>query len=116
MTRHADTDWGYAEFAVAAARLREQGHEVVNPHELDKALWSFDALTMRTVPPLMTRKRVLAFDLGIVLPTCDAIYLLPEWTWSSGAIAECAAAITYELVILLAPGAEAVPAGLVAQS
>ena len=106
MTIYKATDWGSASFAAAAASLRSQGHVAVSPVELDVALWGFDSRKQRKLPEIMTRRRVLAFDIGVVVPSCDAIYMLQNWSKSSGARAELAAALTYGLKVLWEPGAE----------
>jgi hypothetical protein len=108
MTLYKDTDWGSAAFGAAASRVRAQGDVAVSPVELDICLWGFDSRKQSKLPPIMTRRRVLSFDIGTVVPSCDVIYLLRGWSRSSGARAELAAALTYGLEVELEPGAEAI--------
>ena len=115
MSEFQDTDWNFRAFARATLYLRSLGHTVINPAEVDAAVWGFNGLTDRSLPALMTRIRVLAIDLGILLPTCDAIYLLKGWSRSSGACAEVAAAMTYGLEIVYEAGAERGTVGFIAE-
>lgn len=111
MTLYRDTDWGAAAFGAAASRIRHRGDVAVSPVDLDVALWGFDSRKQRKLPAIMTRRRVLAFDIGVVIPTCDVIYMLRGWSRSSGARAELAAALTYGLKVEWEPGAES-PVGI----
>lgn len=81
-------DLNYTAFTVAALDLRYQGHEVVNPHELEKP-----------DEPLL---QIIERDIDALL-TCDAIYMLPGWQNSIGARAEFALAQFAELEIMNPP-------------
>lgn len=73
-------------FHAQAADLRAKGHEVINPAELNSdpnAAW-VDCM----------RKDIAA------LVTCDAIFLLPGWERSRGAIIEHYVARSLELDII----------------
>lgn len=75
-------------FHAAAAKLRADGHEVINPAELcpDKEM-----------PWRECMKRDIA-----ALVQCDAIYLLPGWENSKGATLEHHIADRLGLVVLTA--------------
>ena len=71
-----------AQFDEAAARLRAEGHEPVNPVDLHDV--------RPTDEPTVTKElwnRRLRVDIAALL-TCDAIYLLPGWEDSRGACLE----------------------------
>ena len=57
-------------FKVAEEKIKESGHEVVNPAEINGEG--------------MTREELLALDLRM-LEECDAIYMLKGWQQSCGA-------------------------------
>jgi len=75
MTFRSDSDWNYPAFNAAAAELREAGHDVFNPAE------SFGG---KTSLPLET---YLSEDFRI-LPTMEAIAMLPQWKISKHATLE----------------------------
>jgi hypothetical protein len=85
--------WNFPAFQRAGLFLRALGHIAVVPSEIDKAIWGFDGEP--DLPASMERRRILSLDVGVVLPTCDVIYMLRGWHYSSGAIAEKATAETY---------------------
>lgn len=64
-------DFNFPAFAAAAARLRAQGYEVINPAEHGEV-------------PGMKWADYIRKDLKL-LADCDAIYLLPGWRQSRGA-------------------------------
>ena len=100
-------NYNFDAFYGAKILLEALGFVVVNPADVDKAIWGFDAKRGDRIPLIMTRKRVLAIDIGVLLPTCDAIYLLPGWSESCGAVAEFAAAQTYnDMSIVFSANAE----------
>lgn len=68
------SDLNFPAFHAAAATLRAQGHEVVNPAEINPD---------QTMPWLECMRRDLA-----ALVFCEAIYLLPGWERSNGATLE----------------------------
>lgn len=78
-------------FHEAAARLRELGHEVVNPAELDDP----DHEALAAIP----REVFLRRD-GPLLMGCDAIALLPGWWRSIGARWELAVALGIGMTVL----------------
>jgi hypothetical protein len=57
-------------FKVAEEKIKESGHEVVNPAEIDGEG--------------MTREELLKLDLWM-MEECDAIYMLKGWQQSCGA-------------------------------
>lgn len=64
-------------FNTVATQLREQGHEVVNPAEMEDHSRTLTDIIKQDIEALLT---------------CDAIMMLPEWEWSPGAKAELAVA------------------------
>ena len=81
---------GYVEhnfpaFRAAADRLRSLGYEVVSPAELDDPNLTHEELA--AIPHEVYMRRDLAYLLD-----CDAIYLLPGWTYSKGAALEATVA------------------------
>ena len=113
MTGHPDHN--IPAFDAAAKRLREQGHFVINPHELSTLFgplneidWSFKAVRGELgvgvgleyeVSPRLANA-VMDADLAAVR-SCDAIYLLNGWEDSRGAKKELAEAVKYDLMVLL---------------
>ena len=87
-------DLNFPAFEAAAAILRAEGWHVENPSD-HGVVWGLDW------------QDYLRYDLGR-LATCAAIYLLPGWSRSKGAMLEVNIARQLEMTILLAPGAEAV--------
>lgn len=57
-------------FKAAEVKMKEAGHEVVNPAEIDREG--------------MTREELLMLDLWM-LEECNAIYMLKDWQQSCGA-------------------------------
>ncbi len=84
MTGHPD--FNYATFRNAAARLREAGHDVVNPAELHGNDFDrpFDYYLRRDLAALLT---------------CEAIALLPDWPASRGATLERRVALGLDMPI-----------------
>lgn len=74
MTRHADTDYNYAEFNRVARILREEGYDVMNPAE-----WGLD--------DGRSRREIMEECIAMLL-MCDALILLRGWDESSGASLE----------------------------
>lgn len=76
--------YNFASFDSATATLRSQGHEIVSPAEMDRAL-GFEGLTateadfqaLGGLPAAMRR------DIAALLDV-DAIILLPGWRYSEG--------------------------------
>lgn len=75
-------------FRAAASRLRERGHDVVNPAELDVGNVSG-----------WTRRDFLRRDLPELL-TCEAVAVLPGWRQSEGATFEVYVARWFRMPIL----------------
>jgi hypothetical protein len=85
-------DWNFPAFNAAAAALRAEGWHVENPAEhglVEGAEWA----------------DYLLYDMGR-LATCEAVYLLPGWSKSKGALLEVHVARTTGLDIMFADGAE----------
>ena len=95
-------DHNHRAFNRAARELRGTGFSVVNPAEIGSAFGTPEKLDAE--PALL--KACMDFELER-LRTCDAIYLLPGWERSEGALRELANALGYGLRVIVAP----VPAG-----
>ena len=74
-------DHNFPAFRRAAELLREQGHEVVNPAELDDPTLTHEQLAAKPWADYMRR------DIPLLLE-CDAIFMLPGWSNSKGASLE----------------------------
>jgi hypothetical protein len=103
-------------FDAAAKRLREQGHFVINPHDLTPIFGTAEeiseAFAEAYANPLSNVKSygehcsrmtlaasVMSADLAAVR-SCDAIYLLRGWETSRGAKRELAEAIAHGLTVM----------------
>jgi hypothetical protein len=60
----------FEKFNAAAYRIRRKGHEVVNPLDFCKQNWSWEQCMKVCIEQLIT---------------CDAIFMLPDWSRSNGA-------------------------------
>ena len=99
-------NFNFAAFEAATKRLREQGIEVVSPHEHDLAV-GFDPTTAVLKPdgdPVdFDMKAAILWDLQQVAD-CDGVYMLDGWERSRGANLEIDLArflnkkVFYELV------------------
>lgn len=84
-------------FDRVARQLRDLGHEVISPAELDSneirevALQSEDG-EPGTVTAIETYGEILGRDVRIVIDEADAVALLPNWMKSTGARIEVAVA------------------------
>ena len=80
--------WNFPAFDAEAARLRELGHVVFNPADMDRDA-GFDE-SCGVLPEGFMRE---AFERDIeAIKECDAIVVLPGWLNSTGALAECGVA------------------------
>ena len=95
-------EFNYPTFLKAAARLRDAGHEVVNPAELDNGEtgreWSY----------------YLRRDL-LELLTCDSVAVLPGWERSKGATLEVHVARSLGMPVLDAATMEPPPVETILQ-
>lgn len=105
-------DFNFPAFFEAANKLREDGHTVFNPAERDTKEWGSQRLKSNTGDEnevasnlgfhgaiALARNCFLA-DTHYICTTADAIYLLPGWEKSKGAIAERALGIALGLKIV----------------
>lgn len=82
--------FNFPAFDEAAAQIRARGHHAVNPADLDRAI-GFDG----TGPvPLNFLRVAIARDVQ-ALCECSAIFLLPRWRESEGALTE------YDIALML---------------
>lgn len=84
-------------FDEAAEYLREEGFDVVSPPDMDRAR-GFNAMSLPvdtdwSVLPDGWDKKQLAMECIGAVAECDAVYALPNWSISVGAIAEVAFAV-----------------------
>ena len=88
--------YNFPAFDAVAEELRDEGCEVVNPADLDRAA-GFDPSDLpddwdwNELPDGVDSSEYADRDLD-ALATCDAIYMLPGWRQSTGATAEYAVA------------------------
>lgn len=88
--------YNFPAFDAVAEELRDEGCEVVNPADLDRAA-GFDPEDLpddwdwNELPDGVDSSEYADRDLD-ALATCDAIYMLPGWRRSTGATAEYAVA------------------------
>jgi hypothetical protein len=89
-------DFNFPAFHAAAAKLRAQGHEVLNPAETDHNS-GFDPAGMKGTNAELEHaafdlRAALAFDLTWICTNAETVAVLPNWQRSLGARAEVAAA------------------------
>lgn len=88
--------FNFPAFDEAARRLREKGHVIISPAELDdpdvrtKAMDSADGAPSAELP---SWGALLARDVSIVADLCNALILLPGWAKSRGAKLEAYVAL-----------------------
>lgn len=89
-------EFNFPAFIDAAARLREEGHDVFSPAERDMnegfLPWGMKGEMSELDHVGFSLRDAIAADLDYILRESEAIYLLPEWWDSSGAILELIAA------------------------
>jgi len=78
-------------FFFTAARLRAEGYDVVNPAEINANL---------NVKPSAVWAECMSADIRELM-TCDAVFMLPGWGASRGAILEHHIASALGMVVLL---------------
>jgi hypothetical protein len=84
----------FPSFHEAATALRKLGYDVVNPAELDEA----EGITAETPDSAVDLREAFRRDTSALL-TCDAIALLPGWSYSKGAQAEKALAEAVDMPV-----------------
>ena len=83
-------------FSLGAYRLRQLGHQVFNPMEIDLAFHSLNPHQELEVQDF-DLKAAMCRDLEYIAGThCEAIALLPKWAESKGAPVEVIVGKTYE--------------------
>ena len=100
--------FNFPAFHAAAAKLRDEGHEVFNPAEADIARIGVDPsldnptgdVALAAKRHGLSRRECLAEDLSWIALNADAIALLPGWVLSSGARAEYALAEALGLEVI----------------
>lgn len=89
-------EFNFPAFIEKTAELRAQGHEVFNPAERDMNRGFYPTGLKGTNEELaelnFDLREAIADDLDFICRQADAIYLLPGWWLSSGAILEYIAA------------------------
>src|SRR6266704_2672419 len=104
-------DFNFPTFFAAAAKLRAEGHFVFNPAERDTNAHGAEKLKSETgneqevaknlgyKDGLTLARECFLADTHFICSEADAIYLLPGWGSSKGAIAERALGIAIRLII-----------------
>lgn len=95
MTGYPAYNW--PAFEAAARMMRARGWEVINPTEIDEKLGHV-VVTRNEFGDVVSTHTTALFDYEIILAedmrqcrACDAIFLLPGWNHSPGALRELAA-------------------------
>lgn len=79
-------DFNYPLFNLVAARLRDMGHFVLNPAELN--------------PPDVTYRAALSVDLAWIIAHAELLALLPGWESSRGVAVELPLAKALDIPVL----------------
>lgn len=90
-------DFNFPAFHEAAGKLREAGHEIVSPAEMDEAEGVTGGDFANGVPEPEEYWRLLARDVQTIGTGCDGIVFLPDWFHSRGAKLEAMAGLMAEL-------------------
>lgn len=90
-------DFNFPAFHAAAAKLREQGHDVFNPAEKDeeihdKQIFKGEGDVAACEAKGFSLRKALAADVKYICEEAEAIAMLPGWEFSGGARAEWALA------------------------
>lgn len=104
-------DFNFPQFFATTDRLRSEGHEVFNPAERDTNEHGAEKLKSPTgsetevaerlgYTRLQLARECFLADTHFICSQADAIYLLPGWEKSKGAIAERALGIAIGLEII----------------
>lgn len=83
-------EFNFPAFFVAARELMDQGYEVFNP--ADKGVEADCKANPDLQNSLAFRRKVFAMDADYICNQADAVFLLPGWQTSKGAVAEKALA------------------------
>lgn len=104
-------DFNFPAFFAAAEVLRAQGHEVFNPAERDTSEWGPLRLKSETgseeevsrnlgMEGLSLARHCFLEDTQWICTKAEAIYVLPGWEKSKGAIAERALGVAIGLPVV----------------
>jgi hypothetical protein len=94
-----EKDYGKKLFAIAAKDLRDAGHQVYSPAEVDVQLGIDPALAVYGAENGI-RRQCLRRDCDYICGQADAIVMLPNWRGSRGAIAEYHLAVAIGLEVI----------------
>lgn len=89
-------DYNFAAFDAAAAMLEADGHDVVNPAQMDRDV-GFDPQSTEVSDQFL--RDALRRDLSAICD-CDAIAMLPGWERSGGANIEWSLAVHLGLAVI----------------
>lgn len=89
-------------FHAAAAALRAQGHDVVNPAEINGGADEVTTCAAMTPEQLQAHWRACMRNDITQLVTCDGILMLPGWQKSKGATLEHHIAVSLGLEVTFA--------------
>jgi len=106
-------EFNFPAFVAATAKLRDAGHSVFNPAERDLAT-GFDPTGLTGSDEELAKlafslRDALGADTHYICSEAEAIYMLPGWEKSTGAVAERALAEALGLEILIDPRADNLP-------
>lgn len=88
-------DFNFPAFDTKAQELRLRGHEVFNPADRDRGLYGDvfkGTVGKEKEVPKFSLREALAADCEWICKMAEAIYFLPGWEKSTGALAERAVA------------------------
>lgn len=85
-------------FDYAAAKLRNEGHEVFSPADHDRSIYG---LEIEYNPDMVDIRVALGGDLAWICKHADAVALLPGWESSTGATAERATGVAIGATIII---------------
>lgn len=99
-------EFNFPAFDKAADKLIREGCLVFNPAERDRN-YGFDEAGMSGYEPLhvlnnFDHRQAMADDTNFICTKADAIYMLPGWQRSTGAVAERALALALGLEVMYA--------------
>ena len=82
------SEFNFPAFARVAALLRQQGHDVISPHEHDLSLGLDPNKPLDEQAFPITTEDLLRWDLEQIIKVCTDLYMMAGWEQSEGATTE----------------------------